>query len=64
MAGDSDIEMTVSTEINVDECREIAKKHFDLVSIKYNHKPVKSWDPIFFNFYFVIAFIRYGVILG
>lgn len=33
MAGDSDIEMIVSSEMNIDKCRHLAKKHFDLVSI-------------------------------
>ena len=34
MAGDSDIEMIVSSEVNIDKCRQLARKHFDLVSEK------------------------------
>ncbi|XP_065211465.1 cell division cycle protein 16 homolog [Planococcus citri] len=30
MAGNSDIEMQVSSEGNIDKCRQLAKKHFDL----------------------------------
>lgn len=33
MAGDSDIEMIVSSDISIDKCRQLAKKYFDLVSI-------------------------------